>query len=180
MGVFVTVYNYAGFRLMGPPYGLGQAGVGSIFLLYILGSISSTWFGGLAGRLGRRNVFWLPIALLLAGVAATDLAPLWLIIAGIALVTIGFFGAHSIASAWVGRRAAANRGQASALYLFFYYMGSSIVGSAGGIAWTRAGWPGVALFCAGLTLAAMLLGLALRKVPPLAIPETPPPPTVQY
>jgi YNFM family putative membrane transporter len=172
MGIFVTVYNYAGFRLMGPPYGLGQAEVGAIFLLYILGSISSTWFGGLAGRLGRRRVFWLPIVLLIAGVGATDLAPLWVIIGGIALVTIGFFGAHSIASAWVGRRAAANRGQASALYLFFYYMGSSLLGSAGGFAWTRAGWAGVASFCAVLALLALAVGAWLARIPPLAAPDS--------
>jgi YNFM family putative membrane transporter len=175
MGIFVTVYNYAGFRLMGPPYGLGQAEVGAIFLLYILGSISSTWFGGLAGRLGRRRVFWLPMVLLIAGVGATDLASLWVIIGGIALVTIGFFGAHSIASAWVGRRAAANRGQASALYLFFYYMGSSLLGSAGGFAWTRAGWAGVALFCAVLALLALAVGGWLARIPPLATPDSMPP-----
>jgi YNFM family putative membrane transporter len=173
MGVFVTVYNYAAFRLMGPPYDLSQAGVGAIFLLYILGSISSTWFGGLAGRLGRRKVFWAPIVVLIAGIAATDLAPLWLVVGGIALVTIGFFGAHSIASAWVGRRAASNRGQGSALYLFFYYLGSSVLGSAGGVAWTRAGWTGVALFCAVLTLAALGFAARLVAIRPLATPETP-------
>ena len=174
MGVFVTVYNYVAFRLIGPPYGLSQAGVGAIFLLYILGSISSAWFGGLAGRLGRRKVFWAPIAVLIAGIAATDLAPLWLVIAGIALVTIGFFGAHSIASAWVGRRAAHNRGQGSALYLFFYYLGSSVLGSAGGFAWTRAGWIGVASFCAALTLAALAIGVRLVMIRPLPMPESPP------
>jgi len=32
MGVFVSIYNYAGFRLMAPPYALGHAAVGAIFL----------------------------------------------------------------------------------------------------------------------------------------------------
>jgi len=39
--VFVTIYNYAGFRLLAPPYSLGHAAVGAIFLLYLLGSASS-------------------------------------------------------------------------------------------------------------------------------------------
>ncbi|RZM09441.1 MAG: MFS transporter, partial [Sphingomonas sp.] len=131
MGVFVTIYNYAGFRLMNPPYSLSQAAVGGVFLLYVLGSVSSAKFGTLAGRLGRRKVFWIPVVLLIAGVALTAMTPLVLVIAGIAVVTIGFFGAHSIASAWVGRRAQGSRGQAAAFYLFFYYMGSSVLGSAG-------------------------------------------------
>ncbi len=169
MGVFVTIYNYAGFRLMSPPYGLSQAAVGGVFLLYVLGSVSSAKFGTLAGRLGRRKVFWIPVVLLIAGVALTAMTPLVLVIVGIAVVTIGFFGAHSIASAWVGRRAQGSRGQAAAFYLFFYYMGSSVLGSAGGFAWTHAGWPGVTAFCLLLGVAALVIGLVLRDVPPLVI-----------
>ena len=172
MGVFVTLYNYVGFRLLAPPYSLSQAAVGLVFLLYILGSASSTAFGSFAGKVGRRRVFWLPIVLLIAGVAATEAHPLPLVVAGIALVTIGFFGAHSIASAWVGRRALGNRGQAAALYLFFYYLGSSVLGSAGGFAWSHAGWQGVALFCLALGIAALGLAMALARVPPLPLPES--------
>ncbi|KQM49195.1 hypothetical protein ASE69_10415 [Sphingomonas sp. Leaf208] len=169
MGVFVTIYNYAGFRLMSPPYNLSQAAVGGVFLLYVLGSVSSAKFGTLAGRLGRRKVFWIPVVLLIDGVALTAMTPLMLVIAGIAVVTIGFFGAHSIASAWVGRRAQGSRGQAAAFYLFFYYMGSSVLGSAGGFAWTHAGWPGVTAFCLLLGVAALVIGLVLRTVPPLVV-----------
>jgi YNFM family putative membrane transporter len=169
MGVFVTVYNYAGFRLMAPPYALSQAAVGAVFLLYILGSASSAWFGTLAGRLGRRRVFWVPVVLTIAGVALTAMRPLPLVIAGIGVVTIGFFGAHSIASAWVGRRASGARGQAAAFYLFFYYMGSSVLGSAGGFAWTHAGWPGVTAFCLVLVVVALGIAGILRTVPPLVV-----------
>ncbi len=179
MGAFVTIYNYAGFHLLAPPYGLSQATIGAVFLLYVLGSLSSRLFGGLAGRLGRRRVFWVPVVLLIAGVALTAAAPLWLVILGIAVLTIGFFGAHSIASAWVGRRGGAARGQAAAWYLFFYYLGSSLLGSAGGVAWTRHGWTGVVLFCAALGGIALLGGVLLARVRPLAAAEDPtaaPPP----
>ncbi len=167
MGAFVTIYNYAGFRLEGPPYGLSQAAVGSVFLLYILGSFSSAWFGGLAGRAGPRKVFWMPIAVMALGIALTTERPLWTILLGIAAVTGAFFAAHSTASGWVGRRATRDRAQASALYLLFYYLGSSLLGSAGGLAWTRAGWPGVAIFSALLVLAALTISIRLAAVSPL-------------
>ncbi|MBB4616869.1 MFS transporter [Sphingomonas abaci] len=169
MGIFVTVFNYVGFHLLGPPYRLSQAAVGAIFLIYILGSASSAWFGALAGRVGRRQVFPVPVAVLLAGVALTAARPLVAVIAGIGIVTIGFFGAHSIASAWVGRRGAAARGQAAAWYLFFYYAGSSVLGSAGGFAWTRGGWSGVSLYCGGLALLALAGAAMLYRVRPLAV-----------
>ncbi len=170
MGAFVTIYNYAGFRLEGAPYHLSQAAVGSVFLLYILGSLTSAWFGGLAGRLGPRKLFWMPIAVLIVGIALTAAAPLPAIILGIAVVTGAFFAAHSSASGWVGRRATRDRAQASALYLLFYYLGSSLLGSAGGIAWTHAGWPGVATFAGALVVTALAIAIRLALVKPLSHP----------
>ncbi len=168
MGVFVTVYNYIGFRLRVPPYDLSDGEVGAVFLLYIVGSLSSAWVGGLAGRRGRRTIFWMPIVALIAGLALTAATPLPLVIIGIAVVTAGFFGAHSVASSWVGRRARGDRTQAAALYLFFYYLGSSVLGSAGGVAWSRDGWTGVVAFCGLLGVAALGIALRLVRVPPLA------------
>lgn len=173
MGIFVSIYNYAAFLLIAPPYGLGQSAIGAVFLLYVMGSLSSAWFGALAGRIGRRRVFPLPIALLIAGVALTLARPLGLVIAGIAVVTIGFFGAHSIASAWVGRRAQAARGQGAAWYLFFYYLGSSVLGSASGIAWSHAGWRGVAGFCLALGLLALAGAILLMRVAPVRATDAP-------
>ncbi len=49
MGAFVTVYNYAGFRLMAPPYGLDQTELGLIFTVYLFGIAASSAAGGLGG-----------------------------------------------------------------------------------------------------------------------------------
>jgi YNFM family putative membrane transporter len=163
MGAFVTIYNYVGFRLEAPPFGLSQAAVGSIFLLYLIGSFSSAWFGGLAGRVGRGKVFWMPIAMLILGIGLTSTRPLWLIILGIAVITGAFFAAHSTASGWVGRRATRDRAQAAALYLLFYYLGSSLLGSAGGIAWSMAGWAGVVTYAVLLVLAALAVAGRLGR-----------------
>jgi MFS transporter, YNFM family, putative membrane transport protein len=173
MGAFVTVYNYASFRLLGPPYDLSQAAVSLIFILYLCGTGSSAWIGALAGRLGRRKVLWLMVVVMAAGLALTCLDPLVAIVLGIAVFTFGFFGAHSIASAWVGRRARDGRAQATALYLFFYYVGSSVVGTAGGYAWTWGAWTGVALVSGSAIAAALAVALRLVFVAPLPIAETP-------
>ena len=163
MGTFVTVYNYIGFRLMVAPYNLSQATIGAVFLFYLLGSASSASFGALAGRLGRPRVFAATVLILIAGVAISGAPPLALVVAGLGVTTIGFFGAHAIASAWVGERGGGNRGQASALYLFFYYLGSSAVGSLGGVAWTQGAWEGVTWFCVVLGFAALSGAIALRR-----------------
>jgi MFS transporter, YNFM family, putative membrane transport protein len=172
MGSFVSLYNYIGYRLLGGPYGLSQSTVGAVSFLYLLGIYSSVWAGRLADRLGRRGVLWRVLALMLAGLLLTLSPALPLIVAGLALFTFGFFATHSVASSWVGRRAAAPKALASALYLFFYYMGSSVVGSATGVMWARAGWPGVvAVLGAGLGLA-LLIALRLRQLVPVAPADT--------
>ena len=166
MGAFVTLYNYLGYRLTEPPYSLSQTAIGAIFAAYLIGTLSSAWIGELAGRLGRRRVLWAMIAIMLAGVALTLSPHLALILAGIVAVTFGFFGGHSIASSWVGNRAVDAKAQASALYLFCYYLGSSAVGTLGGVFWTRWGWSGVAGLVTILLLAALALALWLMALPP--------------
>ena len=167
MGSFVTTYNYIGYRLLAPPYRLSQTEVGAIFAVYIIGIFSSAWVGNLAGRLGRRKVFWATIVIMLAGVLITLRNSLALIIAGIAVLTAGFFGAHSIASSWVGLRARHSKAQASALYLFFYYVGSSVVGYFGGFFWSASGWRGVVEFIGSLLILALLVSLRLSVLQPL-------------
>jgi YNFM family putative membrane transporter len=108
-------------------------------------------------------LFWMPIAVLAAGIALTAARPLAAVLCGIAIITGAFFAAHSTASGWVGRRATRNRAQASALYLLFYYLGSSLLGSAGGLAWNHAAWLGVAAFTLLLTLTALLIAVRLAS-----------------
>jgi YNFM family putative membrane transporter len=176
LGAFVTVYNYLGYRLLAPPYNLSQATVGLIFGIYLVGTFSSAWMGHLAGRLGRRRVLWSAFALMLAGVALTMMHALVPIMFGIVAVTFGFFGGHSIVSSWVGRRAGAARAQAASVYLFCYYMGSSLAGASGGLFYAAFGWNGVALFVGALVLAGLLIALRLLRLPPLVNVATPPTP----
>ena len=164
MGTFVTLYNYIGFRLVAPPYRLSQTAVGSIFTVYLVGAFSSAWVGNLAGKLGRSQVLWVTILLMLSGLAITMTAPLAVIIVGIAAFTFGFFGSHSIVSSWVGLRARHSKAQASSLYLFFYYFGSSIVGSTGGLFWHDYHWYGVAFFTGALLILAVAISARLAFV----------------
>lgn len=173
MGSFVTLYNYAGFRLALPPFGLSHAAISTIFVVYLLGSVSSAWAGGLAQRLGRRRVYWTLVLTMGVGVFLTLIPSTPVIIVGLAVATIGYFAAHGIASAWVARRASIGRAQASAIYLFAYYLGSSVLGTLGGYAWVAWGWNGVMLVSGGAALAALLVAIRLMSLPVLPIPEQP-------
>jgi YNFM family putative membrane transporter len=169
MGAFVTIYNYVGFRLALPPFALSQSAIGAIFVVYLLGSAASALAGRLADRFGRRNMLWISEVIFLAGALITLANDLTAIIAGITVLTIGFFGAHSVASSWVGRRATHGRAHATALYLFAYYLGSSVLGSLGGIVYGASGWSGTVIAVAlALTAALAIAIVVLRVVAPAA------------
>jgi YNFM family putative membrane transporter len=167
LGSFITVYNYISYRLLAPPYSLSQTIVGSIFLVYLIGIGSSAWVGNLAGRLGRRRVLWTMFLLMIGGVGLTLFRPLAVVIVGVVLMTFGFYGGHSITSSWVGLRAKQAKAQASSLYLFSYYLGSSVIGFTGGFFWSAYGWAGVAGFIGCLLLLAFAISLRLAQTAPV-------------
>ncbi|EHM02974.1 transporter, major facilitator family protein [Acetobacteraceae bacterium AT-5844] len=167
MGAFVTIYNYVGYRLLAPPFALSHAVVGLVFTVYLVGIGSSTLVGGLADRFGRRRLVWIMLTVMLGGLGLMAVDSVPFIIAGIAVVTFCFFGAHSLASSWVGRRARMAKAQASSLYLFCYYMGSSIIGAAGGLAWSWAGWHGVTLLVGATLLLGLIGAIRLAWLKPL-------------
>ncbi|UPG96001.1 MFS transporter [Luteibacter aegosomatissinici] len=168
MGAFVTIYNYVSFRLLAPPFSLSQSHVGAIFMVYLIGVGASAWMGALAGKLGRGKVMWTALVIMLVGVALSASSVIWAIVVGIAMITFGFFGGHSIASGWVGLRANKAKAHASSMYLFSYYMGSSIAGSLGGVFWTHGGWHGVAIYVTVLVLAGLVIAIKLRGLKPQA------------
>ena len=176
LGSFITVYNYISYRLLAPPYSLSQTVVGSIFLVYLIGIGSSAWVGNLAGRLGRRRVLWTMFLLMIGGIGLTLFRPLAVVIVGVATMTFGFYGGHSITSSWVGLRAKQAKAQASSLYLFSYYLGSSVIGFSGGFFWSAYGWVGVAAFLICLLLLAFAISLRLAQTgPPTSAPMAMPP-----
>jgi MFS transporter, YNFM family, putative membrane transport protein len=165
MGVFVCAYNYVAFLLLGPPFRLPALVVGFVFVLYAVGTATSTRAGRLADRVGTR-----PVVLAAAAVAAVGAALMlasWVavVVAGLALLTVGFFAAHTVASSWVGRRAEHGRAVASGLYLGAYYVGSSVGGTLGGVAYGLAGWPATVGFMVVLLALAAVTAWPLRPSP---------------
>ncbi len=155
MSAFVTVYNYLGYRLLAAPFELAPALVGGIFLAYLAGSVSSTLAGRLGDRVGRLVVLRASIGLGVVAALATYPDQLLVVLVALVLFTMAFFAAHSTASSWLSSRATGAPGQASALYLFSYYAGSSIGGTSGGLAFEAGSWGGA------MTFVVALLGLAL-------------------
>lgn len=167
MGSFVTLFNYVSYRFLSAPFSLSQTVVGLLSVVYLTGTYSSPKAGVMTARYGRGVVLMASLLLMLTGLIATQFTTLWLVLPGLMLFAAGFFAAHSVASSWVGHRARRARGQASSLYLFFYYLGSSVAGTLGGVFWHGYGWAGVSAFIAVMLLGGLVLANKLRQIPVL-------------
>lgn len=167
MGAFVAVYNYLGFHLSDEPFALPAWLVTLLFLAYLAGTVSSPWAGTLASRIGRFPVLLGSIGVMAVG-ASLLLVPLAaIVLVGLVLFTAGFFGAHAVASGWTPVAAGpSSRAQASSLYYFAYYAGSSLFGWMLGLVFGAASWGWfvavILTMCAAAALAAVS---ALRPTP---------------
>lgn len=159
-GIFFAPFSYTTFRLSEDPWRLGTTAISLIFLVYALGSVASSLAGGMADRYGRPALLVAAFLTMLAGITLTLPGALVTIIGGIAVLTIGFFMGHAVASGAVGPLAGEGKGHATALYLLAYYMGGSVMGPLSGWAWEHAGWPAVAALAAALSVIAV--GLSMR------------------
>ena len=97
------------------------------------------------------------------GLLCTASGHLPVTIGGIAIFTAGFFGAHAVASGWVSQRAQSARAAAASLYLFAYYLGSSVFGSLGGLVWSRQHWFGIEVLVGTLMLIALATAVDLSR-----------------
>jgi MFS transporter, YNFM family, putative membrane transport protein len=167
MTVFGGVYTVIGYRLTGAPFGLPQGIIGSIFLVYLVGTVSASTAGRLVGRLGRRGALYLAGGTTAAGLLLSLAPSLPLVLLGLVLITAGFFAGHAVASSAVSKTATRGRAQASALYQSMYYVGSSVGSTVGATAFHAAGWAGTVgvglLAVVGVVTITVLGSVAARR-----------------
>jgi permease, major facilitator family len=165
MGAFVSLYDYVGYRLTGH-FGLSEGVAGAIFFLYLSGTWSATQAGTMIHKFGQARVLVGSIVGMMIGMAVLFSPELISSILGILLFTACFFAAHSVVSGWVGVVATTNRAEASSMYFFCYYMGSSIVGWLSGHVLHSWEWGGLVVWLlAGLAIATMIALFIARTTP---------------
>lgn len=161
MGVFVSLYNYLGFRLTGD-FGLSGAVAGAVFVLYLSGTWSSARAGALVTRYGASRVMVTGVALSVLGLLLALVPNLVVTVVGALLFTASFFAVHSTASTLVGQIAERDRAEASSTYVMSYYLGSSVVGWISGY-FFHAGWTVLVVFLIVLQIAALALCLVSSR-----------------
>ncbi|MBB3116817.1 MFS transporter [Corynebacterium bovis] len=155
MGVFVSLYNFLGYRL-GDRFGLPEALAGLVFVLYLSGTWSAARAGAFVERFGSGRVTVAGSAVGVVGLLVLLLPSVVTTVLGALLVTAAFFAVHSTASALVGRTARRDRPEASSMYVMCYYVGSCVIGWSSGHV-LDLGWSALVIWLTVLQAAALLL-----------------------
>jgi MFS transporter, YNFM family, putative membrane transport protein len=152
---FIAVFTYVSFLLAAPPYSLSAALLGSIFVVYLLGTVLTPLTGRGVTRLGRRGFGLGALAAWACGLALMLAPSLPLIILGLALCAGAGFLCQAASTSFVAITAKEGPSSAVGLYVTAFYVGGSVGAVAGGAAWNAGHWPAVV----GMA-AVVLLGMA--------------------
>lgn len=155
-GAFMGVFSYVDFRLERAPFNLSPAVIGLVFVLWVMGA-AGPLAGRLAGRVGWRPVSAVALAIAAGGLTLSLVDALAVVVAGLALVTLGNFSCVTAAQLGVAGATDRDRGIASAMYFSVYYLAGAVGGYVPGLAWEAWGWTGVW----ALAVAAQLTGIAV-------------------
>lgn len=171
-GVFTSLYNYLAFFLKGEPFHISPANAGLLSFSFALSFFTAPQAGRLSAKYGSMRVLRALFVMMVLGMLLTLTSNVVTFIIGAVVFTGCFFGCHSIGLSWVSKNATHARGQAVALYLFFYYMGGSVIGFVNGFVFHSMGWQGmtgfiIALLAVGAVVATYLSSSETKAMVPV-------------
>ncbi|MEI2301769.1 MFS transporter [Ensifer sp. MJa1] len=152
--------------LSAPPFSMSHTGVGLFGLAGVAGALAAARAGrwtdlGFGERttgiaLSLMLFAWLPISLLSHSI-------LWLI-AGVLILDFGLQAVHVANQAMIYRVRPEAQNRLTAAYMLFYSLGSATGSSFSTIAYAHAGWNGVCLMGAAVSLVGLIFWLVTKPV----------------
>jgi predicted MFS family arabinose efflux permease len=148
--------------LSGPPYGYSHTAIGAFGLAGALGALAAARAGYWADRgLGQRTTAvalalliaaWIPLALMGAS--------LWALLVGIVLLDLGAQAIHVTNQSMIFTRRPDAHSRMVGVYMLFYAVGSGLGAMATTSVYAVAGWYGVCLLGAAVSVAALIFWIA--------------------
>jgi len=160
---FVGIFTYGTYRLTSPQIGLGLAGAGLVYGVWLVG-IAVPVVGGLAQRMGPQRLLPALVAMSLAGCLLTLVASLPVVVAGLGLMAFAMFSTVTTCQLLIPRLVDHHRGTATSLHLTLYYLGGALGAYLPGL-WLDAGWSRLVMVCAASISCGLVAALALRVAP---------------
>ncbi len=153
-------FTYVIIHLGAPPFSLSAGALGSIFVVYLAGAVTTPIFGQYLDRMGYRLALALSASAVVAGLGLTLVPSLVAIGLGLGIISSATFVSQSAATSALNRTVTHQRSAAAGLYLFFYYGGGGAGALLPGLAWQAGGWSA----CVGLLVLVQIVTVTVALV----------------
>ncbi|HEV7306127.1 MFS transporter [Ensifer sp.] len=151
--------------LSAPPFSLSHSQVGLFGLAGVAGALAASRAGQWTDRgFGQATTGVALVLMLLAWlpIAALQHSILWLVV-GVLILDFGLQAVHVANQAIIYRVRPEAQNRLTAAYMLFYSIGSAAGSSFSTIAYAHAGWNGVCMMGASISLVALIFWLATRR-----------------
>lgn len=141
----VGIFTYLNFYLAAPPFNLTSAGLGNVFLVYLVGALVTPFAGSVIARHGFLPSMLGGLLCSASGLALTLVPSLPVILLGLTLCSCGVFVCQSATIGRIADRVTEGRSLATGLYYMSYYAGGACGSWITGLAFERYAWSGAVL-----------------------------------
>jgi MFS transporter, YNFM family, putative membrane transport protein len=157
---FVGIFTYATYRLTSPAIGLGLAGAGLVYGVWLVG-IAVPAVGAVAQRMGPQRLLPVLVGCSLAGALLTLVDSLPVVVAGLALMAFAMFSTVTVCQLLIPRLVDHHRGTATSIHLTLYYLGGGLGAYLPGL-WLDSGWSTLVAVCAASIACGLAAALTVR------------------
>jgi len=166
-------WNALVLPLSAPPHGFSRTAIGAFGLVGVAGALAAARAGHWAdrGHGQRTSVAALTVLLLAWWLLSLMPESLAALVAGILLLDLGGQALHVTNQSMIFRTRPEAHSRLVGLYMLFYAVGSGLGAIGTTMAYARAGWPGVCLLGAAVSLLALLFWWATRHAVPAVAPR---------
>ena len=137
---FIATFTYLSFHLAAPPFNRTPAFLGSVFVVYLFGSVAALYLGRAIARMGRRNFVLLVLAVWTCGMLLSLIASIPAIVACLIVASTCGILTQASSTSFVAITAKTGTSAAVGLYVTAFYIGGTFGGWLPGLAYEAGGW----------------------------------------
>jgi predicted MFS family arabinose efflux permease len=155
---FIATFTYISFHLAAPPFNKSPAFLGSIFVVYLVGSAVALWLGRAIAWLGRRTLVLCVFAFWVVGLLVSLIPSVTAIVISLIVASTCGLLTQASSTSFVATTAKTGTSAAVGLYVTSFYVGGTFGGWLPGLAYEAGGWPySLALIVAMLGVMALIV-----------------------
>jgi predicted MFS family arabinose efflux permease len=138
---FIATFTFITFHLAAPPFNKSPAFLGSIFVVYLVGSAAALWLGRAIAWLGRRTLVLCVLAFWAAGLLISLIPSVTAIVISLVIASTCGLITQASSTGFVAITARTGTSSAVGLYVMSFYVGGTFGGWLPGLAYEAGGWP---------------------------------------